>query len=168
MSYMVMTNQTYSLKQLARLIYPAVPEHELEQFMRKVRHWTACDLLQPVDGKKTGTGVSRRYSVEEVRRAAILAEIARYRVPVPVIGDFALAMDNYQDRAEWKTALKGKESILLQFAWNKDFTNWGLNKNEPNLFALTSMGKERDDIDPFSLASAITINLTKVFARLAV
>ena len=162
-----MTDQTYSLKQLARVIYPAVPERELERFMRQVRHWTACDLLQPVDGKSTGTGVSRRYSVSEVRRAAILAEIARYRVPVPVIENFALAMDNYQDWPDWKTALEGKETILLQFAWNKDFTNWGLNKNEPNLFVLTSMGEGRDDFDPFSVASAITINLTKVFARLA-
>lgn len=165
-----MTEETFTLKHLARAVLPTDTDKERDQFMRQVRHWTACDLLHPVDGKSTGTGVSRRYTASEVRRTAILAELHRYRVPITVVEGFAEAMDNYEFgrgfEKTWKSAVAGDRPVYLQFAWNENFIRWGLNADEPSSLMLAPKGEARDPNSPFHISSAIVINLTSVFARI--
>jgi hypothetical protein len=165
-----MIEETFTLKHLAKAVYPAGSDREQDQFMRQVRHWTACDLLRPVGGKNTGTGVSRRYTASDIRRAAILAELHRYRVPVPVVENFAEAMDTYEFGrgfdVMWKSAIAGDRPVFLQLAWTEGFTSWGIDFDEPNSLMVAPEGKSRDPGDPFHITSAIVINLTSVFARI--
>src|ERR671931_556707 len=71
-----MGGEAYTLKQLVSLLPGSDDPAEAERIARQLRHWTAMDLLTPTGEKHTGTGVSRRYSEHEARKAAILLQMA--------------------------------------------------------------------------------------------
>lgn len=162
-----MSAETYTLKQLVARLAPKASPKEAAQLMRRIRHWTAANLLQPIGGKDTGTGVSRRYDERELQRAAILAELERYRVPVPIIDQFPLSMDNYQSSQAWRDALEGKRPVFLQLAWNEMTTMWTLTPDIPQVLLLAPKGKVHSHADALNeCVSAIVVNLTGVFAKL--
>ncbi len=108
-----MSETTYTLKQMVSILAPAGDLDVAPRLARQLRHWTALDILAPIGGKRTGTGVSRRYSMDEVRKAAILVELSNYRVPSPVLEDtFAEASEAGRVRGNWRDAVEGTEINL--------------------------------------------------------
>jgi hypothetical protein len=166
-----MSDPTYSLKQVCALAGLSEDPAEVSKLARQIRHWTNSDLLHPQSGKRTGTGVSRRYSADEVRRAAVLVEIARYRVPVPVIESFAEAMDGYAGSPDWQAAMDGTRSVFLQLAWSEHNTQWTLSVDAPQTLLFDPKGSkdlQAADDDASRITSAIVMNLTAIFARVQV
>lgn len=166
MSYRVhMSETTYTLKQMVSILAPAGDLDAAPRLARQLRHWTALDILAPIGGKRTGTGVSRRYSMDEVRKAAILVELSNYRVPSPVLEDlFADASERWPDYAEWENAIDGRKSVYLYISYNDDMVTYQINSKKSWML---EPKRTRSKSDPkFNSASAIVVNLTKVFARL--
>src|SRR4051794_37184763 len=78
MSYnQLMALDTYTLKEVAAVLCASGDPAEVERIARQVRHWTVADLLHPTGKKHTGTGRSRRYTADEIRKASILLELSR-------------------------------------------------------------------------------------------
>ena len=71
--------RTYTLKEAVSILHRSGGEEEATRITRHIRHWTSLDLLVPVGDKHMGTGRSREYPVEEIYRAAVLLELAKWR-----------------------------------------------------------------------------------------
>lgn len=164
MSYMyAMTTTSYTLKEIANLLSLSGETEEVDRLARQIRHWTSLDLLVPIGKKHTGTGVSRRYDVSELRKAAILAELAHYRVPVTVLDDcFGTMIEEYTARQEWQDAITGRRPVFLVLAFNDDMIQTQLFA-EPASHPMLSTSTGEKAVE---WVSAITINLTRLFKRL--
>lgn len=158
-----MTQPIYTLKEIATLLSPSDDAETVEKLARQIRHWTNLDLLCPIGKKHTGTGISRRYDLDELRKAAILVELAHYRVPVTVLDDgFVDMIENYQRRAEWNAAVTGEKLVYLIFAFNDDEIEFQLFA-EPNPHPMLASSSDSRSVE---WISAITINLTRLFKKL--
>ncbi|WP_374631659.1 hypothetical protein [Ferrovibrio sp.] len=154
---------TYTLKELATLLSPQKDAEAVSRLARQLRHWTNEDLLQTVGAKHTGTGVSRRYAPEQVRLAAILMELNRYHVPITVLSEcFETLTSEYSKRDEWKQAVQGKGAIYLMFAYSDEFISAQLFSGQSRHPMLEPKGQ----ISGKPMVSAITINLSRLFAQL--
>ncbi len=162
-----MSDNPYTLKQMVSILAPAGDSKAAPRLARQLRHWTALDLLAPIGGKQTGTGVSRRYGLDEVRKAAILVELSNYRVPSPVLEDsFADASEKWPRLVQWREAVEGRKAILLYISYDDDQVTYQF---APAKSAMLLLGPKRGlpKHDPtFDAASAIVVNLTKLFSRL--
>ena len=57
---------------------------------RSVQLWADAGIIQPVKGTdRAGTGVHRRFSIEEVRLIALLVPLAKWGVPIGWLRQFA-------------------------------------------------------------------------------
>lgn len=124
------------------------------------------DLLVPHGKKHTGTGKSREYSIPEIRKAAILMELSRWKVPMPVFSDtFRTMVDEYENLVEWESAINAIDNVFLSLAWTEDDVNWQIAAGEPRLVAVTEPefpGELDDYQNPFALpTSAMIINLSR-------
>ncbi len=154
--------RTYTLKEAVSILHRSGGEEEASRITRHIRHWTSLDLLVPVGDKHTGTGRSREYPVEEIYRAAVLLELAKWRVPATVLADtfrdFTVKFEK-----EWLLAVQGTGAVFVTMTWSDGLTVWNIAVGEPELFML-------DDPTPKSglggPASAIVINLTSVLRGL--
>lgn len=161
-----MASDALTLKQLVETIAPSADAEEAGRIMRQVRHWTQRELLRPVGGKSTGTGVSRRYDPDEVRKAAILLELSHYRVPVPVLEDaFPLAMQHNVGGPAWRAAIAGKRPVMLQIAFNEGMVQAQIVSERGQANMLTARATTTDD-PMLTPASAIVLNLSRLFGRL--
>lgn len=168
MSYAkLMKGETYTLKQVAELLSPDGDEEARSRIARQVRHWTTLDLLTPVGRKHTGTGVSRRYAADEVRKAAILLELNQYHLPVTALSE-ADWSENFPLSAEWQVAIKGKRPVFLQLALSHDLLSLQIYEDQPrhNILIPRPDVKRNADRDKMLPVSAIVINLSRLFARL--
>ncbi len=149
--------RTYTLKEAVSILHRSGGEEEATRITRHIRHWTSLDLLVPIGDKHMGTGRSREYPVEEIYRAAVLLELAKWRVPVTVLGDtFRRFTTDFEE--QWLLAVQGTASVFVTMTWSDGLTVWNIAVGEPELFML-------DDPVPKSAlggpASAIVINLTR-------
>lgn len=161
-----MSDRSYTVADMAKLIRPDADPDTVALLKRQLRHWTALDLLHPIAGKDTGTGRHRRYDADEVRRAAIFVELSRYRVPAPVLEDYATLLSETA-RSVWDAAISGEQPVLLCIGWN-DAAILARPVGGPidgPFFLTTDHPAERDG-PAFDLSSAIVLNLTRLFRQL--
>ncbi len=161
----LMPPDTFTLKEVAAILCPSGDAPEVERIARQVRHWTVADLLRPTGKKHTGTGTSRRYSVDEVRKAAILTELARYRVPITALGSFTAMAESYATSREWRKAVEDREPVFLQLAFSKGANSWQIFVGQPvgNFIAPTAAQRNRAGE---GFVSAVIVNLSALFRRL--
>lgn len=174
-----MDGPLYSVKDVAALIARG-PADQPARLIRQIRHWTANDLLAPVGGKNTGTGVSRMYDVNGVRCAAILLELSRYGIPVSQLEGFDEWTDMLSGTNDWLAAFANEQDVFLSMSWEADEDGggvWQIGAGTPKWDALrldvepsniTLANGGEAIVPPLDLTSSIVINLTKIFARLAV
>ncbi|HWI25466.1 MAG TPA: hypothetical protein VN668_00760 [Stellaceae bacterium] len=167
MSYLDrMSEPAYTLKQVVSLLAPANDPGAPARIARQVRHWTARDLLAPLGGKRTGTGVSRRYTADEIRKAAILLELSQYRIPAPVLEDsFDVASHDWPNRSDWDDAVAGRKSIFLYMTYSRHITAYQLAPADA-VITMLEPAPEKKREPMFEIFSAIVINLTRLFATL--
>ncbi len=152
-----MQPRSYTLKEAVTILHRSGGEEEATRITRHIRHWTSLDLLIPEGDKHTGTGRSREYPVEEIYRAAVLLELAKWRVPTTVLADtFRQFMADLEK--EWLLAVQGTAAVYVTMTWSDGLTVWNIAVGGPELFML-------DDPVPNSglggPASAIVINLNR-------
>lgn len=167
-----MEGRRYTLKEVSEILSLSFADQSEEQCSRKIRHWTLADLLEPYGSKHTGTGKSREYLVEEIRKAALLMELSRWRLPIPFLTDsFGVMLDSYEDGEEWQTALDGSENVFLSLSWNEDLVNWQMSVGEPSLTLVTNTTHSVSLSDSYEMqlpSSAIVLNVTRIFQSLNV
>ena len=154
--------RTYTLKEAVTILHRSGGAEEASRITRHIRHWTSLNLLVPVGDKHTGTGRSREYPVEEIYRAAVLLELANWRVPVTVLAD-TYRQFTVDFEKQWLLAVQGTAAVFVTMTWSDGLTVWNIAVGEPELFML-------DDPSPKSglggPASAIVINLTQALRGL--
>lgn len=158
-----MATTTYTLKQVASVLVPSGKPDEVRRVARQLRHWTALDLLKPVGTKRTGTGTSRRYVAQEVRKAALFLELSLYRIPAPVIeGSYDDSIHDWAEDRLWALAISGEKTVYFYVAYNENLITSQIALADS---ARTILQAKPDDPN-FDFSSAIVINLTKLFGKL--
>ena len=173
MSYVfVMDDRRYTLKEVAEVLSLAFREQSEEQCSRKIRHWTLMDLLTPYGSKHTGSGKSREYLMGEIRKAALLMEISKWRVPIPLLSEtFFIVSETYEDGEEWRLAMEGTENVFLALTWNEEMVNWKMTAGKAELSLISHPDESIKLSDSYGMnlpSSAIVINVTRVFQSLGV
>jgi len=154
--------RTYTLKEAVVILHRSGGEEEATNITRHIRHWTNLDLLVPVGDKHTGTGRSREYPVEEIYRAAVLLELAKWRVPTTVLADtFRQFAADFEK--EWLLAVQDTKVVYVTMTWSEGLTVWNIAVGAPELFMLNDPAPKSGLGGP---ASAIVINLTQVLRGL--
>ena len=74
-----------SVKDLAERVGAASADVERGRLIEQLRYWTRLDLLTPDGPKHGGSGRWRTYPGSAIYIAAVLQELSRYRVAVPVM-----------------------------------------------------------------------------------
>ncbi len=74
-----------SVKDLAERVGAASADVDPGRLIEQLRYWTRLDLLTPDGPKHGGSGRWRTYPGSAVYIAAVLQELSRYRVAVPVM-----------------------------------------------------------------------------------
>ncbi len=152
-----MDPRTYTLKEAVTILHRSGGAEEASRITRHIRHWTSLDLLIPEGDKHTGTGRSREYAVEEIYRAAVLLELAKWRVPDTVLADtFRDFTLSYEE--QWLLAIQGTGAVFVTMTWSDGLTVWNIAVGEPELFMLDDPTPKGSLGGP---ASAIVINLTR-------
>ncbi len=138
---------------------------------RRLRHDTKLGLLAPLGEKHSGTGRWRTYPEEAVYVAAVLEELAKYgvdlrvRASVAALVWYGLGFDRvgepFSDSVEVKKgdalpnfqrALDNSTDVYLHIARETGRTG--------------SVGTSLQALPEEDVSSVLTINLTKVFAKL--
>ncbi len=168
--------RTYTLKQVASRVCMSKDPAEIETVARQIRHWTVSDLLVPVGEKYTGTGRSRRYSANEVRLAAWLAELSKYGMTVSLLETARATYEEYGKDGYWEGVAESKTPVFHEVTWDRNSIVGKITGGAPELISFKRpRGQMRVGppegvgvIDPENVTSVIVINLTKVFGRLDV
>jgi hypothetical protein len=161
-----MAQGEYTLKELVSIVMPPSDSDAVARVARQVRHWTALDLLKPLTSKHTGTGVSRRYSADEVRKAALLVELSHYRIPAPVLEDgFETFAPDWPKGEAWRAAVAGNTAVFFYMAYNEHLTTFRLVPADAVITVLQPVPNPRRE-PAFDMVSAIVVNLTRLFGRL--
>lgn len=160
----------YSVRELVDLVAADDDEAGKLRLLRQVRHWTNEDLLTPIGQKHTGTGNARKYGADEVRKAAILRELASFGIPVATYEGMGESLDFHARRAEWKDAITGKDSIFLEMLWAPSGMHvWNIVRHNALLSMMDPNWKPRKvkGITPdMSFTRAIVLSLNRIFERL--
>ncbi len=172
--FVLAMTRTYTLKEVATILSATKTREEIERIARQIRHWTLSGVLEPEGEKHTGTGRSRRYSADEIRFAAWLMELARYGVTVSIMLCVRYAFDDEAKEGYWASVATADPPVFFEMAWDQDtiVTNVGtdpaalITRKTRHVGAAGADGEAHGVLDPANITSSITVNLTKVFARL--
>jgi len=77
-----MSEDTFTLRAVVKALREAFNLPEDPSHLRTVRYWVSEGLLRPTGAVHTGKGKSRIFTRDEILRAAILFECARWNVTV--------------------------------------------------------------------------------------
>lgn len=178
MSYRLfdMERFAYSVREVAEKLTPEGDEGERLRLIRQIRHWTNADLLRPQGKKHTGTGVSRKYGPEEVRKAAILRELWRYGMTVTQLEGMGEYLDDLSGDPSWADAANGKRAVYLELLSNPDDESqlWLVARDEPDLKVLDPANKPprikvgSKSLPGISYSAALVLSLNRIFERLRV
>ena len=178
-----------SVKDLAERVGATSSDAERARLVEQLRYWTRLDLLAPSGPKHGGSGRWRTYPGSAIYIAAVLQELSRYRVSVPVMEAVAATIrmgleggvssgagedppDN-PDGAEMAAGVDGRPPAfyaarLLEALEGKRDIYLTLFAGEPD--AEPGIDLAYQPIDPegagMTARSAILLNLTKVFSGL--
>lgn len=161
-----MVENLYTVKDIAAIISLDGSPDDIRKCMRQIRHWTNNDVLIPIGGKDTGTGVSRVYDEDAIYKAAFAAELVRYGTTVDMLGYelFDEWMSAVMTSTQWKDAKEKSKDFYLQFVFDPGEGGSVIFKPlyEPDL-AIAVKVTERTGAES---ASAIIINVALICKRL--
>mgnify|MGYP001207970923 CR=1 FL=1 len=75
------TEISYTVAAVAERLKPGSDAREQHRVLRWLQNSTTSGLLRPIGGKHGGRGVHRRYSDDEVRKAAVLLMLSEIDLP---------------------------------------------------------------------------------------
>ena len=124
--------------------------------LRQVRYWSTEHLLEMTTERLTGTGKYRHYTENAVYEAALLVELGKLNFPGLLARMLMQILKNQRLEAlgggPWLHARHGTRDVFLRFGSDDGRTLW------------LQLDPSQEDEVP-DKPSMITVNLTKVFAR---
>ncbi|MEQ9490196.1 MAG: hypothetical protein RIM72_14515 [Alphaproteobacteria bacterium] len=156
----------YSARQVATLIAYEKTESEIIKLVRKIRHWSAEDILVPVSGKSTGTGNSRLYDKNQVYCAALILELTGYGITMEMLETLPEWLDRSVMKHEnWQASIDDTADYILAMTWRMDHGGMGgfqiVQPDQP-MTVSNEMAKKTGMETP----SAILLNLRFIFRRI--
>lgn len=173
-----MKSETYKVREIAKMISGEGDQEVIERLVRRIRYWTGEGILNPVGGKDTGSGNYREYDADEVRKVAIVCELARYGISITNFDPDGEYLDSFKGSSQWNDAVEGRRDVFLVHAEEfgcdagnasqivcegKDVDLVGVvrTKVTKNSALKVSLPMNEDDFP-----SCLVINLTKLFSKL--
>lgn len=165
-----MNRSTYTVRDIAEIISGSKEPDVIARVSRQIRYWTTEDILKPLGGKRTGSGRHRKYDANEVRKAALMDELARYGISAVRFDPFGEFLDDFMDSSQWEDAVLGKDDVFFIHAEECGIGGGNMGRIERRdlsflIKLLTSREKQKIH-DYNNFPSALVINLTKLFAKL--
>jgi DNA-binding transcriptional MerR regulator len=141
--------------------------HDL--YLRRLRHWTAAGILQPVGALYPGTGQSRQFDPEQVYHAAVLFKLADHGLSIGFIKAIADVLAQTLRRADqgelWEEA-KGLASRRGHHVFLDLSAEFAAAVDKPvtiHIGLVRGDGRAHPSFVPEDLLR-ITIDLTELFA----
>lgn len=165
------TDQTYNIKDIARLILGSDSHEDFQTLWRQIQHWVIRGALTPIGQRHPGRGRERRFDADGVRQVYIIRELMGYGFSIDnlYLANEILMACRADD--EWQMAIEGKKDVFMTVMWDaaSQETIWDITEAKPNLDPLTLKHKRKppspSDI-PQQFNSAIVIALTPLFAAI--
>ena len=158
----------YTVKQMARVLTRSTETETIERVVRQIRYWTQNSWIEPHQ-LHTGTGISRTYDADNVYQAAVLMEVSRFGLTPFSTVALCEYMEDF-DEGPWRSAIAGKYDVYLVGLFSRyGEVTWKTDGTMATLELLSSKHKNDENSHPGSphrYRSAITINITKLFADL--
>ena len=156
-----MKNTTYTVREVAAIISGSNDPKVIDRVVRQIRYWTTEGILKPVGDKHTGSGRSREYNSNEVKKSAVIAELIRHGISLSKLYSF----EEYLEELLSDLHLEDKENFYLVHA--EEFGETGadmsiIGSDDRNPLRIL----DRWDSDFMNYPTCIIINLTKLFVRL--
>jgi hypothetical protein len=144
----------WTARKMADALAPSPSEDDRAKAMRRIQHWTAEELVDPISLRHSGRGTVRRYSPASLLEAALLWEMAERNLSIEQMR-MALAVIRFsRDETDpFEIALKGSRRVLALI-------------NLSDRFRLQADLDPVDPTIPQDWAVGIWIDLTAAFARL--
>lgn len=153
-----MDGDTWTARELADRLAPSGSEADRALAMRRIQHWTAEELILPVE-RYTGRGRVRRYPRAELLDAALLWEMAERQMSAErmraTMAGIWFSHEDLDLHHRFFVALEGSRRVLVLVNMSKSLE-----------------GKRAADLDPpdATIPSdwevGLWIDLTAIFARL--
>jgi len=158
----------FTVKQMSRILTGSTVTETVDRVIRQIRYWTQNSWIEPHQ-LHTGTGVSRTYDADNVYQASVLMEVSRFGLSAFSTVALCDYMEDF-DEGPWRAAISGKRDVYLVGLCNRGGeVEWKTDGSIATL-QLLEMNQENEENrhpgSPFRYRSAITINLTKLFADL--
>ena len=175
-----MKTTTYTVREVATIISGSEDLKVVERVVRQVRYWTTEGLINPEGGRHTGSGRHRVYNPNEVRKAAITAELARHGVSISMLCSVEGYYKGIDEGVRWDRAVNGEEDVFYIFAnefgddgGSQSYLVSSKSKVDPldvlksrEVFMMEIGSETIPSTDYNNYPTCIIINLTKLFARL--
>jgi DNA-binding transcriptional MerR regulator len=150
----------------------------IEPLVRQLRYWTAEGIIAPVGKKHAGSGTHREYTADEVRKAAIVAELVRHGFSVVKIG--TEYFEGIGDSPDWDCAVTGDDDVFFvhakELGEDGGFYGWIGTRSKKDLLWIIEKRSEKEKGKNLAerllnqswdnYTSCLVINLTKLFSNL--
>ena len=163
-------NDTYSVKEMARLLAESDDSEGYRRLYRQIRYWTEKDALPPDSDENPGTGVSLEYDEDSLYHAAILQELSNIGVNQSALMVLASQLTDVYDTRNWANAISGKKGpiYLTGLFGPSGNVDWQVSSGTPMTAQIDNYPKNPElqkRGNPFLYTSAVVINLTNTFKR---
>ena len=111
-----MERRLWTARELADVLSEDRTDAERTLAMRRVQHWTAKELLMPVEYQHGGRGTVRRYAASTLLEAAIFWEMSERNMSLEKMAYAQVAWEFGRSDDEphpYEVALKGERRVLL-------------------------------------------------------
>jgi hypothetical protein len=111
-----MNGKVWTSREMAERLAPTNSGDEQALAMRRIQHWTAEELLDPIEVRHSGRGTVRRFSRDALLDAALLWEMSERNMSITSMR-YARAIIGFErsDREPdpFEVALRGERRVLI-------------------------------------------------------
>lgn len=172
----VMSEATYTVRQLAEIISGSPDEKVIEKAVRQIRYWTTENIIKPIGKKHSGSGVHRLYTENEMYKAALVLEMVRHGISATKIMHLEELLESFGED-EIEAINDGSQKRAAYFIYAQAYSEeedyfCSINYNNP-LFMFEKEGMEmglngsgKSTISYENYTTCIVINISRLFKRL--
>jgi hypothetical protein len=150
-----MIETEWTAREMADALAPTRSEADRAKAMRRIQHWTAEELVDPISFRHSGRGTVRRYSPASLLEAALLWEMAERNMSIEQMRLAQVVMRFTRETPDpFAAALSGSRRVLvlINLSYKPGLTLAILDPAEPTV--------------PVDWTVGLWIDLTSAFARL--
>jgi hypothetical protein len=109
-----MIETEWTAREMADALAPTGSEADRAKAMRRIQHWTAEELVDPISSRHSGRGTVRRYSPASLLDAALLWEMAERNLSIEQMRLAQVVMRFSRDTPDpFDAAISGSRRVLV-------------------------------------------------------